>query len=351
MRMESCEFTDTTYALDLRADSLWVRDLLIEVSPGPQSRDSITGQQYLKVDQLELVDYAPGMVLRANHLMADSLRLVQRVERMPAGILCSGTGTDPRAHVSNVELDYSAVFSGGPEASRLLWFAGWSDLSASNAMIRPPAGGVGTMALSLERVQSGLVRNARVIGGRSTVDGWTPIAVQSYQSNVALEQLLVADHGGPEWSYLGLLVHTSSVRLVGTTIADIRGAEAVGLYDGQLTMDRVVVSNPECGVPVTCAGTSSVDATATDVIGHSGGNWIGCLEGLESRDGNFSADPLFCTADPDAYTLAANSPCAVGNHPTGVDWGVIGFGDVGCAAVSATRKSVGIFKSRYQERQ
>lgn len=66
--------------------------------------------------------------------------------------------------------------------------------------------------------------------------------------------------------------------------------------------------------------------SCTDVYGNAGGDWVGCLAGQDSVNGNFHADPLFCGADGDdnRFTLGGASPCA--NDTCGL----IGAEDIGC---------------------
>ena len=63
--------------------------------------------------------------------------------------------------------------------------------------------------------------------------------------------------------------------------------------------------------------------------------------------GNFEADPQFCKLDPDDYTLGQDSPCLPGQHPDGVDCGLIGALGVGCATTAVSQTSWGKIKSRY----
>lgn len=52
-----------------------------------------------------------------------------------------------------------------------------------------------------------------------------------------------------------------------------------------------------------------------------------CLDSLQTVDGNFSADPLFCNVATGNYGLLAGSPCAPNNNSCGV---LIGARGVGC---------------------
>jgi hypothetical protein len=63
--------------------------------------------------------------------------------------------------------------------------------------------------------------------------------------------------------------------------------------------------------------------------------------GTEPGEGDFSADPLFCgdpgpdmigsaDEDPGRYDLRSDSPCLPGQHPEGIDCGLIGARPEGC---------------------
>lgn len=71
--------------------------------------------------------------------------------------------------------------------------------------------------------------------------------------------------------------------------------------------------------------------TCNNAWSPSGSSWVG-IPDPTGVDGNISADPLFCGPDEGDLTLAANSPCLPGNHPDGVDCGLIGALGKGCEA-------------------
>ncbi|MFN8179179.1 MAG: hypothetical protein U0167_14710 [bacterium] len=81
------------------------------------------------------------------------------------------------------------------------------------------------------------------------------------------------------------------------------------------------------GLPGGCPSLS-----CCDVYGNAGGDWIDCLAGQDARNGNFSADPLFCGAASLDVTLRAGSPCTAPG-PTGC--GAIGAEGVACAGTAA----------------
>jgi hypothetical protein len=126
--------------------------------------------------------------------------------------------------------------------------------------------------------------------------------------------------------------------------------ESAGVVTGCTVVDNRGTPDPVWGIVVD--SHSSIDIEETVIAFHDGGG-IGCgygaavrvrccdVYGNEQGDelcgsdlgGNFSADPLFCNAEGNEYTLDGDSPCLPGNHPDGVDCGLIGALGRGCGAL------------------
>jgi len=81
--------------------------------------------------------------------------------------------------------------------------------------------------------------------------------------------------------------------------------------------------------PVYLETYAWIEIMCSDIYGNVGGNWTGSIAGYLGQDGNISANPLFCNAAGDVFTVAANSPVADAN----TSCATIGAFDVGCAAV------------------
>jgi hypothetical protein len=73
----------------------------------------------------------------------------------------------------------------------------------------------------------------------------------------------------------------------------------------------------------------------------------GSMSTCPFRFNNFSGDPLFC--GPDNYYLHSDSPCSPGNHPDGIDCGLIGPLPVGCGPVSTEETTWGAVKALYRD--
>lgn len=85
------------------------------------------------------------------------------------------------------------------------------------------------------------------------------------------------------------------------------------------------------GRVIACEEAALASLGCCDVFGNVGGDWLGCIEGQETLEGNFSADPKFCSPSLGDLALFASSPCLPGQHPQGVNCGRIGALEMGCS--------------------
>lgn len=76
--------------------------------------------------------------------------------------------------------------------------------------------------------------------------------------------------------------------------------------------------------------TGQTTVSCTDQWDYEQGTqMLGVIDG----GGNFIADPGFCyLGGEDPYLLRSDSPCLPGNHPNGIDCGLIGRYGLGCEA-------------------
>jgi hypothetical protein len=126
------------------------------------------------------------------------------------------------------------------------------------------------------------------------------------------------------------------------------GAGVICYEAGRPTLERTIIAFGVQGVAIHCDETSSATLTCCDVCSNEGGDWVGCIENQFGIDGNFAADPLFCDTGEGDYTLDGCSPCLPGNHPHGVDCGLIGALGQGCGATPVEESSWGRLKSFYR---
>jgi hypothetical protein len=122
-----------------------------------------------------------------------------------------------------------------------------------------------------------------------------------------------AKRGGGAWGS-GLLEHC--------TIADNSAqAKGGGLYFiAQSSLEKSIVWGSSAGEGVYCE-SGSVALTCTDVYGNAGGDFVGCIAGQDSVNGNLSLDPLFIDPEAGIYALLPGSPCLADNNECGVELG------------------------------
>ncbi len=92
-------------------------------------------------------------------------------------------------------------------------------------------------------------------------------------------------------------------------------------------LHNTIIAFSTDGDAVYCDGTSSAALTCCDVYGNDGGDYAGCIVGLNGVDGNISADPEFCDAAGGDFYLMSTSPCLYG------PCGQIGAYGQGCLSI------------------
>ena len=98
--------------------------------------------------------------------------------------------------------------------------------------------------------------------------------------------------------------------------------------------------------PIRCNGTpANLAISCTDIFGNEGGDWVGCIAGMEASNGNLSADPLLCGRATGDLTLRGDSPCAPDQSG---ECGLIGAFDVGCGSTAIQPSSWGCIKALYR---
>ena len=149
---------------------------------------------------------------------------------------------------------------------------------------------------------------------------------------------------------------STSATLTNATFYDNVSASGSGLYcteQSSATLTNCIIAfGGESSSAVECGGTGSVTLSCSDVYGNGGGDWVDCIAGQGTVNGNFSADPLFCCAELGDLTLDADSPCVPGNHPGGNGCGLIGAWGIGCSgtgvAENAQETSWGAIKAMFR---
>ena len=96
--------------------------------------------------------------------------------------------------------------------------------------------------------------------------------------------------------------------------------------DDNFTLTNCIIAFGVGGEAVHCDGDAPYPS-CTDIYGNAGGDWVGCLSGLDLVDNNLHANPLFCDAGEGDLTIDVASPCTAANAPL---CGLIGARDIDC---------------------
>jgi hypothetical protein len=141
----------------------------------------------------------------------------------------------------------------------------------------------------------------------------------------------------------------TTLSITSCTVADNfarTGGFILEAYDqSTVFVDRTIIG-PNFSVEAFGCNASTVTLTCSDVL-----FWSGCFPNPPGQDGNINLDPMLCyNENPDEpYSLQEGSPCVPGNHPDGVDCGLIGALGVGCAGPTAVeQKSWGAMKALFR---
>lgn len=127
-------------------------------------------------------------------------------------------------------------------------------------------------------------------------------------------------------------VEISNTTIVENEAAEIGGAIVNATSGSGFSLSRCVIVMNRSPLDIVVSGGPYTAECC--VIWNPVGSML--PDELFGIEGNFSLDPLFCDPDNDDFTLAADSPCAPGNHPDGVDCGLIGAFDVGCGSTAGS---------------
>jgi len=101
-------------------------------------------------------------------------------------------------------------------------------------------------------------------------------------------------------------------------------------FERFFTLENCIVANNGITRPFACKdGANFPELTCTNVYGHTGGDFVGCIGGQDGTNGNFSAKPLFCNLPQGDYGLYNTSPCTPDYNTCGV---LLGSEPIGCTS-------------------
>jgi len=117
--------------------------------------------------------------------------------------------------------------------------------------------------------------------------------------------------------------------------------------DSHVTMVGNIVSFSTAGSAVDCDGTGTLLLFCSDIYGNAGGDYVGCISGMEGTNGNISEDPQFCDAPDGDFGIDEGSPCVYISGCPFPEFNPVGAGEVGCDVVSVEPSETGSLPSRF----
>jgi hypothetical protein len=141
--------------------------------------------------------------------------------------------------------------------------------------------------------------------------------VAAYATTIGLESCVFQDN------IPAVLECTEAAAVV--TGCTFYGSGEIEIHGSSLVAHNSVIAYSS-GKGVDCGSGGTAALYCCDVYGNVRGDWVDCLTGQEGLNGNFSADPMFCSPGDDLH-IADTSPCAPAQQP---ECGLIGALPVSC---------------------
>jgi hypothetical protein len=199
---------------------------------------------------------------------------------------------------------------------------------------------------------------ATIVGNR--IEGMENYAILGSASNAVIRQNRIRDSTwgvnlGSPGAVVAENTFTGNVTCLEFLIsADVsvesntfEGGAAIVLQGSSGSIRNNIIVNASVGI--WCFAGSNATVECNDVFGTTTPYWEECPD-MTGIAGNIAVDPEFCgVAGTGDYRLQSDSPCALGNHPEGMDCGQIGAFGVDCGEVEVKTKSWGALKALYHD--
>jgi hypothetical protein len=190
------------------------------------------------------------------------------------------------------------------------------------------------MAASLHATRCRFAGNVAPEGMLSSASGYVTAEACTFSENTGTSLQVTADDFG----------HDLTIQITQCTMSDNHGGSEILLLPSpfarsvlSLYFDHSILAFREPGCAVACSSVVPVmSISCCDIFANAGGDWTGCIAGLDGIDGNISEDPLFCGGDA-GYQLRSDSPCA----PGGACPASIGANPVGCIPPASAPDAAG----------
>lgn len=138
--------------------------------------------------------------------------------------------------------------------------------------------------------------------------------------------------GGAVGVYEGMLALRQCTLFANTVLNGIPpdSGGGVAVEFGIADLEKCIIAGSLNGEAVF-SENSETNLVCCDLYGNAGGDWVGEIAAQVEINGNFSADPCFCSADLGDFHLCGDSWCLPGNHPWGCD-ALVGALGAGCSS-------------------
>lgn len=260
------------------------------------------------------------------------------------------------AEESSMQISDSEITSSRAEGSSVALGGGGVACTRGNLVVQnsviadcftwQPGGGVGGRDSSIRLVDCRIERNHSWTGGGVASDRATQLSIErcliSWNRGICvgggvfcyglfdIVDSQIVENKAIECGQGWALVLIGSGRITGCTVAGNWGYGArfvIQIEEGDVLVERTIVAFHDGGDAFSCYH-ANVTYRCCDVYANRDNELYG-----DDLVGNFSADPIFCDAANGDYTLDTTSPCLPGNHPTGVDCGLVGARGQGCGTL------------------
>ena len=148
--------------------------------------------------------------------------------------------------------------------------------------------------------------------------------------------------------------YNSDVTVTNCTLSGNRAASGGGIscWHSSPRIETTIIAYSKAGGAVYCDEAASPTLSCCDIYHNTGGDYTGCIAGMNGVDGNFSMCRSFCLHDvmPYDFSLCDESPCLPGNHPDAYVCGLIGAWPMGCICGPSRLETTawGMIKAMYR---
>lgn len=194
-----------------------------------------------------------------------------------------------------------------------------------------------------------LIANCTFTNNSATVNGG---AIFTYNFRLTIDACVFGDNSASSQGGAAYITRSQPTSITACTFAQngaTNGGAVASTAFSALNVDRSILVFGPSGEAVYVDATSTVTLGCSDIYGNAGGDWTGPIADQAGSNGNFAADPLFCSLGSADYELQTGSPCAPNNHPDNVMCGTIGRFGVACGTVSIAPRSWGAIKAMYRK--